>query len=460
MISKLHPEAQKAYNGRGVELVAALELMPFRKSESDVPPDKSANFGHLTDSDIKYDSYREYQVDHTGSKVACYFFVRERGMIGISGKAHESILELSRRLSNEKAYRAKVSEDFTYETVIDWLRLTVTTGDYPTVVQHFESVAGRKIKNQEIWIPLPIVQIAQSIQLGRVVFRRVTKEMMDAYADKLNAYVDEQSGAVFDRLRSRLQDSTAACVQVEAELSKAEQIAAEEAEAAIGILRLACPVLLDVYQWAPIDPAFLDAMGGTRFLRVDGGRIQCDHSALPSQLCHQWVLSPEEIQRNKRLIWGYGHNLLMAKRNEFQDLLLGVLIHFSKSMLKEDTSERLMYVITALEALFVRKGESIVQNLRERLAVMQGSTLNKRLKTVETITKVYDARSSFVHSAVAVEDMSILSDFFVEAWTALFFVLNNYNKWRTKVAFLDYIDSFKFRGPEFTTVELPSISGS
>jgi hypothetical protein len=74
-----------------------------------------------------------------------------------------------------------------------------------------------------------------------------------------------------------------------------------------------------------------------------------------------------------------------------------------------------------------------------------------------TITTVYDLRSRFVHRAVAVADMSVLAEFFAEAWAAMFFVLNNYNKWNTKAEFLDYIDSFKFRGPEFTTDGLPSI---
>jgi hypothetical protein len=440
-------------------VVAALELMPTHESKPPVSPEKSDApiVENLTDNDIIYDSYREYRVDHTGSKVACYFFVRGRGMIGISGKAHESIRELSQRLANEKVYHGKLSEEFAYDTVIEWLKLTVTTGDAPPVVQHFEAVAGAEIQKREIWVPLPIVQITHPIKIGSVVFRRVTKPMMDAYADKLNAYVDAKRGAAFDRLRSRLQAATAACVTVEAELSKAEQIATEEADAAIGILRLACPTLLDVYQWAPVDPAFLDAMGGTRFLRVDSGQIQSAHSALPERMRHQWVLTHEDIQHNMRWIWGFGHNLLVTKRNEFQELLLGALLHFSKSMLKADTSERLMYVITALESLFVREGEPIVQNLRERLAVMQGSALDERLKALETTTKVYDVRSRFLHRAVAVADMSVLTDFFAEAWTAMLFVLNNYNKWRTKVEFLDYIDSFKFRGPKFTTEALPSV---
>lgn len=459
MTSKLHPEAWKAYNARGSEVVAALHIMPPRESKPPIPPEKSdvPIVMNLTDNDINLNSYREYRTDHTGATVACYFFVEGRGLIGVSDAAHHSVRELSQRLANEKAYRGKVSDKFAYDAVIDWLKLTVVTGDAPTVAEHFENVACAQIKKREIWVPFPVIQITRPIQVGNVVFRRVTKPMMDAYAEKVNAGATPKREAAFDRLRGRLQAATAACITVDAEPLKAVQIAAEEADAAIGILRLACPVLLNVYQWAPVDPAILDAMEGTRFLRVEGGVIQSDQSALPVRMCNQWVFTDQDIEHNMRWIWNFGHNLLVINRNEFQDLLLSSLLHFSKSMLKSDTSERLMYVITALEALFVREHEPIVQNLRERLAVMQGSDLDKRRKALATITKVYDLRSRFVHRAVAVADMSVLADFFAEAWEAMFFVLNNYNKWRTKVEFLDYVDSFKFRGPEFTTEGLPPI---
>lgn len=459
MNSKLHPEAKKAYDARSSEWISALELMPSRNSESN-SSSKGGDapvVGAFSGSDIVEDSYRTYQVDHTGSKLACYFFVKERGMIGISGATHRSVQEQSRRLANEKAYRNKISEEFAYNTVIDWLKLTVTTGNAPPITEHFEASAESQIQKQEIWVPFPIIQITRPIQIGNVVFRRITKPMMDTYAEKLNAYADPRKGAAFDRLRSRLQATTAACITVEAESSKAKEIAANEADVAIGILRLACPILLDVYRWAPADPAFLDAMGGTQFLNVDTGQIEGIHSSLPVNMCHQYVFTPEEIKHNMRWIWAFGHNLLVIERNAFQELLLGSLLHFSKSILKADSSERLMYVITALESLFVREGEPIVQNLRERLAIMQGGSLDERQKAITTITKVYDIRSRFVHRAVVVEDMSILADFFVKTWTAMFFVLNNYNKWRTKAEFLDYIDSFKFQGPEFTTEGLPSV---
>ena len=114
---------------------------------------------NLTDNDINLNSYREYRTDHTGATVACYFFVKGRGLIGVADAAHNSVRDLSQRLANEKGYRGKVSDKFAYDAVIDWLKLAVVTGDAPTVTDHFEYVACAQIKQREIWVPFPVIQI-------------------------------------------------------------------------------------------------------------------------------------------------------------------------------------------------------------------------------------------------------------------------------------------------------------
>jgi hypothetical protein len=91
------------------------------------------------------------------------------------------------------------------------------------------------------------------------------------------------------------------------------------------------------------------------------------------------------------------------------------------------------------------------------MAVMAGPSVNDRLKVIEIISKVYEMRSGFVHRAVPVFDMSGLEVFFLEAWKTMFFLLNNYNKWKTKADFLRSIDAHKFTGPAFSTVEIPAI---
>ena len=436
--------------------------MPPRVQAPSIPPENSdapimAQFGS---SEIAVGTYREYRRDRTGQNVACYFYVDGKGLVGVSGAAHKDLLQVADRLASDRAYRTSISQKFFYNKAVDWLqaRLSASPAEVPPLVTALEDAAQTAVCRFQVWFPIPSAEITRPFQIGRTEFRRITKPMMDEYAVRMNATATPRNEAAFDRLRSRIQASTAACVDVEAEPIRGDEIALMESEASIAIFRLACPAMLDVYQWAPLDQSFVDGFGGAFNLHVEDKQILAHQSALPERMCTQWLLQPEEIEHNFGAIWAFGHNLIVAERNEFQELLLGALIHYSKSVLKADPSERLMYVVTALEALLIKDArESIVQNLRERMAVMMGPELEARLQALQDITRVYDIRSKFVHAALPVQDLAILADFVMEAWTTMFFLLNNYDKWATKIDFLRFVDSYKFRGPEFSTANLPKL---
>jgi hypothetical protein len=460
-MSKLHPNAVANYNEKAERVASAIEPMPPRPSKTAIPPEKSdapimAQFGS---TEVKPGSVRQSLHDRTGKVVACYFFVEGKGQVGISGEAHEELWQTAGRLSSDRAYRDSVSQTFFYRKAIDWLQArTSELADLPDLVGYLEAAAAKAVRRFQIWYPIPSAEITRPIQIGRTEFRRITKPMMDEYAERLNASESPKSEAAFARLRSRIQSSTAACVEVEAEPTRADQIARAESEASIAIFRLACPAMLDVYEWAPLDPSFVDGFGGAFNLHVEDKKILAHNSALPQRMCTQWLMQPDEMEHNFGTIWAFGHNLIVIERNDFQELLLGALIHYSKSVLKADPSERLLYVITALESLLIKdSGESILQNLRERLAIMMSPNVDERLAAMDRISRVYDIRSKFVHTAFPVQDLAILAEFIQEAWGTMFFLLNNYDKWANKIDFLRFVDSFKFRGPQMSTETLPKL---
>jgi len=460
-MSKLHPEAVASYNQRAERLAGSVEAMPPHPSKEPIPPEKNDApiMMNFTDAQIVPGSVRQYHRDRTGKKVACYFDVDGKGLVGVSGPAHEDLWQITTRLSADRAYRDAVSQEFFYNKAVDWLQARLSTAlDQISLVTFLEEAAQKAIRRFQIWYPIPAAEITRPVQIGRTEFRRITKPMMDQYAERINANATPKNEAFFDRLRSRIQSATAACVEVEAEPIRGDAIARAESEASIAIFRLACPAMLDIYQWAPVDPSFVDGFGGAFNLHVDDKTILAHNASLPAHMRTQWLMRPDEMERNFRELWGFGHNLIIANRNEFQDLLLGAIVHYSKSVLKADPSERLLYVVTALESLLIKdSGESILQNLRERMAVMMRPDLGTRLKRMDDISKVYDIRSKFVHTALPVQDVALLANFVEDAWTTMFFLLNNYDKWATKIDFLRFVDSFKFRGPELDTTDLPKL---
>ena len=165
----------------------------------------------------------------------------------------------------------------------------------------------------------------------------------------------------------------------------------------------------------------------------------------------QWRITSAVHNRYMRLVWKFAHVLLTKPRNEFQETVLGAMLQYSRSLLKADASERLLYVISALEAVFVSKGEPIGQALRERIAILKAPPAEDRVAFMRLVTEVYEHRSAFVHRGLGLSDPTLLERFLVEAWSTLIFVLNNHDKWRTKDEFLNALDHHKFAAPMFST---------
>jgi hypothetical protein len=461
-MGKLHDDAAKAYNAKLSSLFMRLHTPPREPSKSGAPLTEKGDT-HVVQKygprEIVPGSYREYLIDSTGERKGCNFDT-SRGFVGISGEDHDALQQITRRIASDRAYRDAVSSDFVYEKCIDWLKNKYERPDdvRANFTDYLEEVTTKTVRRFEVWLPIPIVQIMNPFDIGLVTFRRITKEMMDEWAERSNIKSSAKAEAVFDRMRSRLQSATAACVTVEAEPIRGNELALERSEASISILRLACPAMLNAHQWAPIDPSLIDRLGASIMLHVENRKIVGQQNSLHERMLPQWLLRKEDIERHTRTLWGFGHNLLMTERNEFQELLLGALIHYSRSVLKADTAERLLYIVTALESVFIKDAnESIIQNLRERIAAFGGKDQADRLKILKLIGKVYELRSGFVHRAIPVSDMSQFQEFVVDAWSTFLFLINNYNKWLTKSDFLRMVDEQKFSGPMFSTEGIPPV---
>jgi hypothetical protein len=272
--------------------------------------------------------------------------------------------------------------------------------------------------------------------------------MVDRFAKQ---EVAASTNDAFLSLRKQIQGATAACLTVMAEPIKARQIINSEAEASIALFRLACPAMFTPFQWAPISPEQFENKGGHLHLIVRHGAIQNTFHSTPENLLLQWVIAPKDVSQVQKMCWGFANTLLDSKRNDFQNQLLGALIHYSKSVLKPEPTERLMYIFAALESVLVNKNEAIAQNLSERLAIINCSNPQKRRATAKLVKRVYGLRSKFVHAAHPVQSVEQLEEFFLDAGNFFLFAMENHSLWKTKTEFLDFVDSYKFSGPAVDT---------
>lgn len=138
-------------------------------------------------------------------------------------------------------------------------------------------------------------------------------------------------------------------------------------------------------------------------------------------------------------------NLLgLSKRNQFQEKLLDTLILYSRSAISKDIADKLVYILVALETIFLRNGsEPIQQNLGERIAFLIEDSLEKRKRIIKVTRDTYTLRSRFVHHGRSIDDLETMREFMQYAWQAIVSLIHQSNSVLTVDALLDMLDDRK-----------------
>ena len=135
---------------------------------------------------------------------------------------------------------------------------------------------------------------------------------------------------------------------------------------------------------------------------------------------------------------------LRSKRNQFQEKLLAALILYSRSAISKDLADKLVYILVALESIFLRNSsEPIQQNLGERIAFLIGDSLEKRKRIIKVTRETYTLRSGFVHHGRSIDDLEIMREFMLYAWQAIVSLIHQSNSVSTVDALLDMLDDRK-----------------
>lgn len=445
--------AVAAYEAKAASILDAVENVPsllksstqmIESNESDIPITRS-----FTSEDFDRRSLRFYLLDGRETRRGVQVFTTSRGLVTIDGEAYTTLSRLSEKIAAERAWKTSIGPSFIEEQLVRWVQRSID-GDERSAFDFVVNAAAQAVQSFEVWLPIPTLSIVRSFTVGRTTFRRITREMMDELWEHVPEK-SEENRIGFDLHRSELQGHTAACVSVLAEPETGNTHAVNESDAAIALVRLCCPALLTSRLWTAADPSFVGRIGGPRFLHVREGQVIREHDSLPAGLFPRWNLTAAEIERHYRATWTFADGLLSVERTPYQSLLLGALIHYSKSCLKSDVSERLLYVIAALEQILVQERSLIEQNLARRVSTITARDENEVKEHTKVVQKVYDQRSRFVHDGRAVREADELDRFLRLVWGLMLFLLRNHKKFVTKEALISLIDWHAEQGSRFTT---------
>jgi hypothetical protein len=450
---ELHPEAAKNLDAKAEELLTKLAPDPHvrrRRPEGSFVPDIVI---HEISEDAVLEVIETGYVNPLGREIA-KTFPHDTGVLGLFGEDYKDLVRLAEVMQKAKTLRDKVSVGLLTDLIFKWIADRHRRVAELPMTGYVLGECEKQLLELEIWLPVAMLQIQSDIQIGRVTLRTITKEMIDAWHEPIKNRLIEEFGGVdpqaqlsLDEERSDLQGFAAATVSLHAEPQRASEIASEEAERALAMLRLFSPAnrLPEVVSYCTL--LGKEHVEETKELVVQGGRIINYSAGSADPASPFWALGNRFIDEigNAGLVV-LSDLLAQEKRTEFQEALLDSLRLYSKCPLMKDPADKLIAILVALESMLLKDGsEPIQQNLAERIAFLFEASAGERREMKAKIIRAYGLRSSFIHHGrgITTDEMDALREFMMVAWTSFYALIRFSQTFATKAEMFDMIEERK-----------------
>jgi len=370
--------------------------------------------------------------------------------IGFYGQSHQSFIELCRRVFESIELEETVSETFIVESCFEWMRQRHLNKTDTPLTEYVFRRCERNVAIQEVWLPLVDIRVAFEIRIGRVSLKPVTHADWRRWVSE---WQSRQPVAIPDLRRFLLgvesEGITVVTCRVTAEPIRAIEIALKEVEAVLDVLRYYSPS-----NRYPAMPAYCSIAGREQIdkpkhLIIQNAVLVSAGTTVASMRAqHAWPINEDLISKMKEV----GFDTLVAlldtpttARSELQNDFFRALTIYSKSCIAQSLTEKLLYAVLTLECVLLQdESESLQKHIGERMAFMIGKSLDHRIAIAANYKKAYALRSGVVHHGRQITEESILNEFMPNAWFTLNWIVENFEKFKSKQEMIEYIDDMKF----------------
>lgn len=427
----LHPEAVKNFDAKSRSLVDNLVPNPYANRQrphnlavpifaEELPQDAVISF-----------EVGDNYINGYGKEIGKYFSASTTS-IGLFEDGYTNLVRLAEGMQSNKVLRDFVSSKLLKDLIFNWIKINHRDPAQSSMTQFVLSECENRIKESELWIPVSnLLLFGSEITIGQVTFKTVTKEMLDAYLGDIGeGSAEARIGS--NRIRSELQGYAAAAMNVVAEPIRAYELAYDEAEKALCLLRFYSPVNFDPTRVSYVSILGEQHMDAFHRLEVQNSKIVGYSYGLVDLSSPYWQLDHSYVADLRRSGLGVLSDLLTrTDKTDFQQKLLDALLQYSKNCLARDPSDKLVRILVALESVIVKdESEPLGKNIGERMAALIGTSVDERKQILSNVSKTYNLRSSFVHHGkrIGVDDLQTLTDFMMNAWRSLGSLIDLYYK--------------------------------
>ena len=450
---EIYPQAASNFNTKAIEILGLVKSVTNTSNKVETASasfkpeiyipftiDKSTVVGNTL---FKHENY-------DGSSVI-YFHINDELFCIVD--VHRFLNRLLESIQKIRSISTLISLKTTETILCDWLKVKYCNPDFLEFTQYFILESEKRVQEHELWLPIQYLHIQKSFDLGKLLFQPITRDMLDLLEERSVVKNPQQESMIRQLFENKIrpfQGYAAATLSVTAEEKRASEILLEETGLSLKMLRIFSPAVLDPKQichyeiWgsAHVDCASLMTLQGGDLRNIcittTGFRPQSD------------TLDSERID----VIFAEGLEILsqLLKKNDksqFEQDVLDALTLYSQCTTLKSLSDKLVYILVALESLFLRdSSEPIQQNLGERMAFLIGNSVDEKKIIARSVRQVYTLRSKFVHHGTligaSVDDDDAMREFMLYAWRAFIETVKLTKTFYQRKDLLDQLDDRKF----------------
>lgn len=446
---EIHPEAASNFDRLGLDLMGRLKRgVGTKRPTGEFKPDIHPAFTFSADDLLGPVRWTSAVVNGEGEEVGR---VIEDLQLAVVGPNYEFLKSIVASMQRSSSIAAVASTKYLLDCIWKWVEDSARNGVRKGLAAHVLDRLDQDVSEQEIWFPLYRVFSEIDLKIGSVAFKTLDTETMQRWQDCALAIArdDEKQAAnnYYHRFRSDMQGSIAAAVRVTAEPLKAHEDGRQQAKMAVSLLRF-----ISIANLSPRTRSYCALLGEEQIsktcaLTVENGNLKKIERGTQEKIPDAWIIRKEDIADLPPMLLSWLDALSLNHESGFAKRLYDSLLIYSQNSVSRDTSDRLLFILVALESMLLRdESEPIQKNLGERLALIAGKTVEERKSIVANVADVYRIRSKFVHHGQSAEDFEPLYPFMSSVWVCFCKLLEWQTQFKTKADLISWLESRKLSG--------------
>lgn len=377
-------------------------------------------------------------------------FKHEGQTIRVIGENYQKIAQIARGIQKAPDFRDTVSVKLLIDLIFAWLKGRYRQTDSQPMTDYVLRECEKKIQDYEVWVPIAWTRIESELEFGNVKISTITRGMIDRWEqDDRREHPEAQAGldGYFEERRKDLLGLAAATVKIRAEPIRAYEIALQEAEDAIALLRCLSFFSSFPYLVSHSVPLGREHVLGHQYLLTQDGKVVLFTNGLGKGDLKEWRIADEHVVMMRS--WGLDtlSDLLKERnKNQFQQEVFNAYQLYSRSSLHKELADKLTYILAPLEGILSLGRNQTHEDMAERLVLLVDKDLQGRKEALATIEKIYERRLSFVRGEHKEEDIAVLEKFMAIAWAFFINLIGYVNRYQTKEEFIRAVDNLSCPG--------------